>query len=82
MSDEDFIFTLENDTDEDFQFLWIDYDGRGVSYGELVGWENKTQKSYEGHAWFLKGKNKYYVFTCGQGQFAVTNSSVAVSSLI
>lgn len=80
-SDAAFYFTIVNDTDEEFQLCWIGYEGKAKPFSDILNGKEFDQKSCKGHVWFLKGSTKYYVFTCGKGEFTESGCIVSISNL-
>lgn len=84
LSDDEFTFTLYNDTEEDFEIMWIDYSGNECLYGTSVPGKKSKRISFIGHMWQLSNYNldKEYVFKIGTGRFKENNITVNISSLI
>lgn len=69
-SDDDFPFKLYNDTNVTYYLIWVDFDGKEVSYGGIKPNGIKEEVSYAGHLWRLKNEKKtseYHVFRVGRG---------------
>lgn len=76
---DEFKFTLVNETGTSYQLFWVDYEGYAKSFGILL--KEISQSSFKGHVWMLKNKSKSYVFTLGTELFAQPGCSVNIGSL-
>ncbi|MBU6452811.1 MAG: hypothetical protein KGS72_13575 [Cyanobacteria bacterium REEB67] len=52
-SDNACYLTVINNTDAEYKFFWLDFDGQRVEYNSVGPRETKTQCTYETHPWIL-----------------------------
>jgi hypothetical protein len=52
-SDHACYLTVINNTDAEYKFLWLDFNGQRVEYNSVGPRETKTQCTYETHPWIL-----------------------------
>lgn len=81
VSDNEFNFTLINDTDQDFQLFWVNFQGLEECNGFVMRKEVSVLDSYANHVWRLRNNQTCLVLTLGRGLFNVSNCGVMLSDL-
>lgn len=81
-SNNDFVFKIRNDTNEDWNLVWIDFIGNPVLYQNLSINETITQQSYTNHVWLLENSRveKLY-FTLSKGIFKNSGCLTNISDI-
>ncbi len=82
VSEIQFNFTLINDTDQDFQMFWINFEGIEVECGYALKKDICVQNSFANHVWILRSSQIDLVFTLGKGLFNTSNCGVMILDLI
>ena len=81
-SNKQFSFQLVNDTNESWQLIWIDFNGRKIPYTNLSQNEKFSQGSFTNHLWVIKSKSgKIESFRLTHDLFSTTNCIVNISDI-
>lgn len=55
LSDEESPLNVANDSSEEVDLLWLDFDGKEQSYGTIASGESSSVSSYVTHPWIIRG---------------------------
>ena len=83
-SDENYKFCLVNDTENDVNGFWVDYESEKISYFTIKPGKKINQNTFSGHRWLLTDHvdADLYLFEAGSGIFKETYVTYNISSLL